>query len=72
MVEFHDWLLPVQYEGIIAEHDLCRSRACVFDTCHMGQFHISGESVAGQLSRAITQDAEKLAIGACRYGFLLN
>jgi len=72
MVEFGGWVLPVQYEGVLSEHRHCRAAAVVFDTSHMGQFVFRGPDAASQLGRVCTQDAENLAVGRCRYGFLLN
>lgn len=71
MVDFHGWMLPVQYEGILAEHNHCRSSACLFDTSHMGQLIIAAPEPAA-ISRVTTQDAEALAVGQGKYGFLLN
>ena len=72
VIDFHGWLLPVQYEGVLAEHRHCRSAAVVFDTSHMGQFLIQGPAVAAALSAICTQNAQALPAGRCRYGFLLN
>ena len=72
IVDFGGWLLPVQYDGVLAEHNHCRSQAAVFDTCHMGLFLFSGENVAVELGKICTQDAENLSHGTCKYGFLLN
>jgi aminomethyltransferase len=72
MVDFGGWLLPVQFEGIIAEHDHCRSAVSIFDTCHMGQFLARGPGAAKWLAWVCTQNAEKLPVGKCRYGFILN
>ena len=72
MVPFAGWEMPVQYEGIIAEHQQCRTRACVFDICHMGEFSLFGPGAALALAKVVTQDIETLAEGKCRYGFLLN
>lgn len=67
MVDFGGWDMPVQYDGIIAEHTRVRTHVGMFDTCHMDAFHITGD-----LNRVVTQDLKTLAVGACRYGFLLN
>ena len=72
MVDFGGWRLPVQYEGVLAEHRHCRAAAVVFDTSHMGQFMLRGSDAAGRLGLVGTQDAEALSVGRCRYGFLLN
>ena len=72
IVDFSGWLLPVQYESVLAEHRQCRSSAVVFDTSHMGQFLIRGPDAAAKLNRIGTQNARSMPRGACRYGFLLN
>lgn len=43
MVDFHGWLLPVQFEGIIAEHKAVRGAAGMFDVSHMGQIFVEGK-----------------------------
>ena len=43
MVDFHGWLLPVQYDGILAEHKAVRESAGMFDVSHMGQIFVEGE-----------------------------
>jgi aminomethyltransferase len=72
VVEFSGWLLPVQYDGVLAEHRQCRESAVLFDTSHMGQFLIRGVGAGEQLGRVGTQNAAAMPVGACRYGFLLN
>jgi len=42
MVDFHGWELPVQFAGILAEHQAVRTACGVFDVSHMGQIFISG------------------------------
>jgi aminomethyltransferase len=72
LVDFHGWSLPVQYEGILAEHRHTRSAASLFDTCHMGQFLIRGEHAAETLDRILVQPTASMKVGRCKYGFLLN
>ena len=43
MVDFHGWLLPVQFEGILAEHKAVRESAGMFDVSHMGQLVVEGK-----------------------------
>ena len=43
MVDFHGWLLPVQYDGILAEHKAVRESAGMFDVSHMGQLFVEGK-----------------------------
>lgn len=72
MVDFAGWLLPIQYESMLGEHRHCRTATGLFDTCHMGQFRITGATAAAELSRALSQNAETLPVGRGKYGFLLN
>ena len=73
MSPFGGYDMPIQYAGgIIAEHDAARSGAALFDTCHMGEFTLSGPSAAADLDRLLSNDVANLAAGACRYGFLCN
>jgi aminomethyltransferase len=46
MVPFADFEMPVQYAGILKEHDAVRHRAGLFDLSHMGQFRLTGDMVA--------------------------
>lgn len=43
MVDFHGWLMPVQFEGILAEHKAVREAAGMFDVSHMGQIFVEGK-----------------------------
>jgi aminomethyltransferase len=72
MAPFAGWDMPIQYEGIVAEHMHARAAAAVFDICHMGEFLISGPGARGQLEQAVSHRLDNLAPGKCRYGFLLN
>ena len=72
MVPFGGWDMPVQYAGILKEHDHTRTQASVFDICHMGEFELSGPTAAADLENLLTQTIATLAIGQCRYGFMLN
>jgi aminomethyltransferase len=71
-VDFAGWEMPVQYEGIIAEHVHTRTQASLFDICHMGEFLVSGRGAMAALNRLLTQNLETLPPGKCRYGFMLN
>ncbi len=80
MVAFAGYLMPVQYEGIMAEHLWCRESAGLFDVSHMGQLVFtpdidSGGDVAGvarALEAVLPGDIAGLADGRMRYSLLLN
>ncbi len=72
MVDFGGWDMPVQYDGVIAEHNRVRNDVGMFDTAHMDAVWIEGPGALDAVSRLFTQDLRSLAVGACRYGFMLN
>ena len=72
MVDFGGWDMPVQYDGILAEHHRTRQDVAMFDTCHMDAFRVEGPGSLDFLSRLVTQDLRSLVDGRCRYGFLLR
>ena len=72
MAPFAGWLMPIQYEGILIEHQHTRQHAGLFDICHMGEFRIEGPGADEALSGAASHNLATLAPGKCRYGFLLN
>lgn len=72
MAPFAGWDMPIQYTGIIQEHEHTRTQASIFDICHMGEFVVSGNGATAALSKALTTNFSTLKVGRCRYGFLLN
>jgi len=72
MAEFGGWDMPIQYEGILAEHQHTRTKAGLFDICHMGEFELTGPAAAADLEKLLTMKISTLRIGQCRYGFMLN
>lgn len=72
MAPFGGWDMPIQYTSIVEEHTACRTKAALFDICHMGEFFVSGPEALSDLNKLITCELSTLAIGRCRYGFLLN
>ncbi|MFW9823013.1 MAG: glycine cleavage system aminomethyltransferase GcvT [Candidatus Thorarchaeota archaeon] len=60
MVNFSGWLMPVQYESIIKEHEAVRSSAGLFDISHMGEFLLSGKDVIPFLQYIMVNDLNLL------------
>ncbi|MFX1431512.1 MAG: glycine cleavage system aminomethyltransferase GcvT [Promethearchaeota archaeon] len=60
MVSFAGWLMPVQYESIIKEHEAVRSNAGVFDISHMGEFLLEGKDVIEFLQYIMINDLNLL------------
>ncbi len=67
MVDFAGFLLPVQYEGIIAEHNAVRNSAGLFDVSHMTEFILSGRDALKNLDCIFTNSFETLKVGVVRY-----
>ena len=72
MVEFAGYMMPVQYEGIMAEHLWTRENAGLFDVSHMGQLEVSGEGAAEALEALLPGDITALKAGRQRYSLLLD
>jgi len=72
MVPFAGYEMPIQYEGIVAEHNWTRESAGLFDVSHMGQLYISGEGVEAALEAVLPIDLSTLKHGAPRYSLLLD
>lgn len=72
MVPFAGWEMPIQYDGVIAEHTWCRTRAGLFDVSHMAVIELWGDDPARSLERLTPAGITTLAEGRQRYGLLLN
>ena len=71
MVDFHGWLLPVQFESIIAEHKAVRNEAGMFDVSHMGQIIFKGPDAYKFLQYAATNNF-KIEEGRGAYSHIVN
>ena len=71
MVPFAGYEMPIQYEGIMAEHLWTREHAGLFDVSHMGQLSFHGEDVADALETLLPGDIKGLKEGGLRYSMLL-
>lgn len=72
MGPFAGYAMPIQYAGIIAEHRAARRGVAIFDTCHMGEFEVSGPAAAADLDALVTCNVTGMRNGRCRYGLLCN
>jgi len=70
MVPFGGWDMPVEYSGLIAEHQAVRTAAGLFDVSHMGEFEVEGPGALGFLQRVTANDVAKLAVGQAQYSAL--
>lgn len=69
-VEFGGWEMPVQYSGIVDEHNATRTAAGLFDISHMGQVNVSGPDALAFLQHISTQDVATIKQGMANYSLL--
>jgi aminomethyltransferase len=72
LVPFAGYNMPVQYEGVNAEHETVRNGVGVFDVSHMGEFLLTGPDALDLIQRVTTNDASTLTIGRAQYSCLPN
>ena len=72
MVPFAGYQMPIQYEGIMAEHKWTRESAGLFDVSHMGQLIVAGDGAEKALESVLPADLSILKDGRLRYSLLLT
>lgn len=72
IVPYAGFNMPVQYEGVSAEHETVRNGVGVFDVSHMGEFLIEGPHALELIQKLCSNDASKLMIGKAQYSYLPN
>ena len=72
MVNFGGWEMPLEYSGILAEHEAVRTRAGLFDVSHMGEIEIQGKQALDLVQHVSCNDAAKLAVGQAHYSGLMT
>lgn len=72
MVEFAGYYMPLQYEGVIAEHETVRKSVGVFDVSHMGEIWVKGPKALDFVQWVTSNDASKLVPGKVQYSCFPN
>tara|TARA_B100001093_G_scaffold62208_1_gene52292 strand:- start:31500 stop:32573 length:1074 start_codon:yes stop_codon:yes gene_type:complete len=72
MIDFGGFYMPVQYEGVKAEHHAVRNKVGVFDVSHMGEIFVTGEESLDFLQYVTSNDISKLSEGKVQYSYLPN
>jgi aminomethyltransferase len=67
LVEFAGFEMPIQYEGIVAEHKAVRESVGVFDVSHMGEVEVHGKDALAFVQKITTNDASVLNKGKIQY-----
>src|SRR6476659_9321529 len=71
MVDFGGWDMPVQYSGILDEHNAVRNAVGLFDVSHMGEIEVRGPEALNLVDYVSSNNASKLKIGQAHYSGLL-
>jgi aminomethyltransferase len=72
LVEFAGWEMPVQYTGAVEETKHTRTKAGLFDLCHMGRLEVTGPEAVKAVDSIVSCNVAKLKTGVCKYGILCN
>ena len=67
LIDFGGWELPVEYSGIILEHEAVRNAAGLFDVSHMGEVIVSGEDAENYLQMMVTNDISGMEVSQIYY-----
>ncbi|SET00212.1 aminomethyltransferase [Natronincola peptidivorans] len=70
IVDYSGWALPVQFEGITAEHEAVRTAAGLFDVSHMGEIEVKGAQAEDYIQNLITNDVSNLKNDQVIYTFM--
>lgn len=72
MSPFGGFLMPIQYTGIIEEHNAVRNHCGIFDVSHMGEVIVTGPQAEEFVNHIFTNDVTGIEAGRCLYGMMLN
>ena len=72
MAEFGGWLMPLQYDGVVAEHAAVRESVGLFDVSHLGKAVIRGAGALDFANRCLANDLRKIAPGSAQYTLALT
>ncbi|WP_139903466.1 glycine cleavage system aminomethyltransferase GcvT [Clostridium thermarum] len=70
IIDFAGWSLPVQYEGILQEHEAVRKTAGLFDVSHMGEIEVKGIQAEEFMQYLVTNDVSTIGIGQIIYALM--
>jgi aminomethyltransferase len=70
VIDFAGWALPVQYEGLTAEHEAVRNTAGLFDVSHMGEVEVRGSQATDFVQNLVTNDVSVMNETQVIYGMM--
>lgn len=72
MADFGGWDMPIEYEGVVAEHTAVREQCGIFDVSHMGKIRITGAQAFDFINGLLTNDLSRIGIGEAQYSMLCD
>lgn len=72
IADFGGWAMPIEYQGVVAEHTAVREHVGIFDVSHMGKLRITGAGALDAVNAIVTNDINRLADGQAQYSLLCN
>ena len=72
IIDFGGWDMPVQYSNVIEEHHATRTKAGLFDICHMGEIEVKGPQAFELLQWVLSRNIEGQAIGQIKLSVMTN
>ena len=72
IIDFGGWAMPVQYSNVIEEHNATRTKAGVFDICHMGEIEVKGAQAFELLQWVLSRNIEGQAVGQLKLSVMTN
>lgn len=72
LVDFAGWQMPLQYAGVVAEHNAVRSATGLFDVTHLGKLWVEGPDALEALQLACTADVSEIEVGRATYALVLT
>ena len=70
--DFGGWDMPIEYTGVVAEHNAVRSAVGIFDVSHMGKLAVYGDGAVAFLNSLLANDLNRIAAGQAQYSMLCN
>lgn len=71
MVPFAGWHMPIEYAGVVAEHNQVRTSAGIFDVSHMGEIELRGRDALALVQKVTTNNAARLSVNQAHYSALV-
>ena len=72
IADFGGWAMPIEYSGVVAEHNTVRTAVGMFDVSHMGKLRILGEGALDAVNAVLTNDLHRIEDGQAQYSMLCN